>query len=145
MVPALLGRKAVLDEDNTAARLRRRMIVIRVGTLAAMAPALAGCLAVPNVGAPASRGYRTGMTDADPHDGPGQGRGGTRIRTGYTDSDPADGAGQGRGTYGAGRRRTGFTDADPSDGPGYGRGGGRRGTGFTDADPSDGPGRGRGR
>jgi hypothetical protein len=121
------------------------MMVVRLTTLATAAPALAGCLAIPNPAAPPSRGYRTGLTDADPNDGPGQGRGGTRIRTGYTDSDPTDGPGQGRGTYGAGRRRTGLTDADPSDGPGYGRGGGPRGTGHTDADPTDSPGRGRGR
>jgi hypothetical protein len=42
---------------------------------------------------------RTGITDADPSDGPGYGRGGSRVirtRTGLTDSDPSDGPGNGR-------------------------------------------------
>jgi len=60
--------------------------------------------------------------------------------SGITDSDPSDGPGRGRGV----QRASGVTDADPSDGPGRGRGT-QRGSGITDADPSDGAGRGRGR
>lgn len=133
---------AALDGDETQPRLRRRLLVLKATVIGAAAPALAGCVVAPPGYAP--QPYQTGLTDADPNDGPGQGRGGYRARTGYTDSDPGDGAGQGRGGYSPARRRTGFTDADPSDGPGYGRGGGRRGTGYTDADPVDGPGQGRG-
>ena len=43
------------------------------------------------------------------------GRGGSRG-TGVTDRDPSDGAGRGRGGY-----RTGRTDSDPRDAPGQGR------------------------
>jgi len=34
------------------------------------------------------------VTDADPSDGPGRGRG--TVRRGLTDSDPSDGPGRGR-------------------------------------------------
>ncbi len=97
-------------------RLSRRLMVLRLVALGGTATALAGCVA------PGPMQYRnplprgTGITDADPSDGPGNGRGG--------------------------RRGTGITDADPSDGPGNGRGG-FRGTGRTDSDPRDAPGRGR--
>ncbi len=84
-----------MADDDGKPRLRRRMIVVKVATLGVAAPALAGCVVAPPVYAP--QPYRTGLTDADPSDGPGQGRGGTRVRTGYTDADPSDGPGQGRG------------------------------------------------
>ena len=42
---------------------------------------------------------------------------GNRVRTGISDSDPSDGAGYGRG----GVRRSGVSDSDPSDAPGRGR------------------------
>ncbi|HWT09928.1 MAG TPA: hypothetical protein VN329_12245 [Roseomonas sp.] len=124
-----------MTDESGMARLRRRMLVLRVAGVGALAAVLPGCV----VQAPQPvRQYRgTGLTDADPNDGPGNGRGGRRG-TGLTDADPNDGPGYGRG----GRRGTGLTDADPNDGPGNGRGGRRR-TGLTDSDPNDGPGAGR--
>jgi hypothetical protein len=117
--------------DSGAPRLGRRLTVLKLAVVPAAA-AVAGCV-------PAARPvYTTGLTDSDPTDPPGGGRGGLR-RTGITDSDPVDAPGAGRG----GIRRTGLTDSDPSDPPGGGRGG-RRYTGITDRDPSDAPGYGRG-
>ena len=81
---------------------------------------------------------RTGVSDADPSDPPGRGRGGHRG-SGVTDSDPSDQPGFGRGGM---RRSSGVSDSDPSDPPGGGRGGLRR-TAVSDSDPSDAPGRGR--
>lgn len=145
---------AVPDADAPAKapdhRLSRRLVIVKFAGLAAT-PALAGCVVAPQpVYAPAPVVRGTGITDSDPNDGPGQGRGGYRAPargTGYTDSDPNDGPGNGRGPYGRGRARTGYTDSDPNDGPGYGRGGGYRGgrvrTGYTDSDPNDGAGFGR--
>lgn len=121
-------------------RISRRLLVVRVATLGGASVALSSCVApgpsyyAPN---PVMMQRGTGVTDADPNDGPGNGRGGYRG-TGRTDSDPNDGVGNGRG----GRRGTGVTDRDPNDGPGNGRGG-YRGTGRTDSDPRDAPGRGR--
>ncbi len=64
------------------------------------------------------RRRRTGITDRDPHDPVGNGRGRRRrYGSGITDSDPGDPVGNGRG-----RRRTGITDSDPSDPVGNGRG-----------------------
>ena len=73
--------------------LGRRLLVLRI--------AAAGSAAV--AAAPAAQAleptpvqYRTGLTDADPGDGPGYGRGGYRGR-GVTDNDPGDAPGRGRG------------------------------------------------
>ncbi|WP_198373164.1 hypothetical protein [Roseomonas rosulenta] len=129
-----------MARDDQAPRLGRRLLVVRVATLGAAAAPLAGCVVAPPGPVYAPGPVRTGLTDADPSDGPGQGRGGYRARTGVTDSDPNDGPGQGRGGY---RARTGLTDADPNDGPGQGRGGGYRRQ-VSDSDPRDAPGRGRG-
>jgi hypothetical protein len=111
------------EEDGTS-RLRRRMVLLRTATLGAAAPALAGCVVAPPgtsvVYAPGPA--RTGISDADPSDAPGHGRGGyvgNRVRTGLTDADPSDGPGYGRGGYRGVRR---VTDTDPSDAPGRGRG-----------------------
>ena len=112
-----------MTEDETKRRLGRRVLALRI---AAVGGAVAGIAATE----PASA---QGITDRDPSDGPGRGRG-----TGITDRDPSDGPGRGRGT--GTPRASGITDRDPSDGPGRGRQ-----TGVTDADPNDGPGRGRGR
>lgn len=135
-------------------RLSRRLLVLRVAALGGTSVAVSACVAPGPAyyGNPAPvlipRG--TGMTDADPSDGPGQGRGGSRVgggyRTGLTDADPNDGPGQGRGGHRGNPYRTGLTDSDPNDGPGQGRGGNRGGsyrTGRTDSDPRDAPGRGR--
>ena len=122
-------------------RLGRRLMVLRLAALGGTAAALAGCVAPGQVqyGNPWPRG--TGITDADPSDGPGHGRGGRRA-TGITDADPSDGPGHGRGGHRGVSGGTGITDRDPSDGAGRGRGG-YRGTGRTDSDPRDAPGRGR--
>lgn len=125
-------------------RLSRRLLVLRLAALGGTGTALAGCVTpVPGYyGVPAPVAVRgTGITDADPSDGPGYGRGGQRG-TGITDADPSDGPGYGRGGYRGVSGRTGITDSDPSDGPGRGRGGYRR-IGRTDSDPRDPPGRGR--
>jgi hypothetical protein len=63
------------------------------------------------------------VTDSDPYDAAGGGRG-SRNRSGATDSDPSDTAG-----YGRSGRHTGMTDSDPSDRGGSGRG--------NDSDPYD--------
>lgn len=127
-------------------RSGRRVLVLRgTGMLGAGmlgAVGLTGCVAVPA----GTGGYRTGISDSDPSDGPGQGRGGNRANpqrgTGITDADPNDGPGNGRG----GRRASGVSDSDPNDAPGRGRGGAYRpsSTGRSDSDPNDAPGRGRG-
>ena len=126
--------------------LRRRLFVLRLATLGGAGAAVAAC--VPNQQpvffAPPQQVRRgTGVSDSDPNDAPGQGRGGQRG-SGFSDSDPNDAPGLGRG----GQRATGISDSDPNDAPGRGRGGFRgnvqRSSGVTDADPSDGPGRGRG-
>jgi hypothetical protein len=77
------------------------------------------------------------ITDRDPYDPVGRGRG-RRC----TDRDPGDPVGRGRWCRGGGRRGwTGITDRDPYDRPGYGRG--RRRRHYTDNDPYDPVGRGR--
>lgn len=112
--------------DRDAPRLGRRLTVLRLAVVPAAA-AVAACV-------PAGRPvYTTGITDNDPRDPVGAGRG-----TGITDADPSDPPGAGRGGF----RRVGITDNDPSDPPGAGRG--RRYTGITDRDPSDRAGYGRG-
>jgi hypothetical protein len=150
--------------------LGRRLFVLKLATLGGAAAATAGCVPQqqPVVYVPQQPVYaptRTGISDSDPSDPPGAGRGGHRGSgvtdndpsdapgfgrggrryTGISDNDPNDPPGRGRGGYRAApvRYRTGFTDADPSDGPGYGRGGARYRTGLSDSDPRDAPGRGR--
>ena len=114
-------------------KLNRRSFLARVaggafiagGALTVLTPAMA----------------QTGITDRDPSDRVGFGRGGG---TGITDTDSgvgADPAGRGRG--GSRPGSTGVTDSDPSDPVGRGRGG----SGITDSDTgpyADPRGRGRG-
>ncbi|WP_296818504.1 hypothetical protein [Brevundimonas sp.] len=95
------------------------------------------------------RGGSTGITDRDPTDPIGRGRGTSgQGQTGITDSDPTDPVGGGRGTAGGhGDQtggRTGITDSDPTDRVGYGRGtqGGGQYTGVTDSDAGAGADRG---
>jgi hypothetical protein len=129
--------------------LRRRLLVLRLaGT--GLAVSVAGALAQGQKGSataepelPGKNGSppeprRSGETDADPSDEPGNGRGvaGGGRSLGATDADPGDEPGRGRGG-------NGVTDADPGDMPGRGRGGGRQ-LGPSDADPGDPPGQGRG-
>ena len=129
--------------------LRRRLLVLRLAG-SGLAMPVGGALAqgrkspVPaepdlpgkNEAPPEQR--RSGETDADPGDEPGNGRGvsGGGRSLGMTDADPSDEPGRGRGGDGG-------TDADPGDMPGRGRGGGRQ-SGPSDADPGDPMGQGRG-
>lgn len=129
--------------------LRRRLLVLRLAGSGLAVP-VGGALAqgrkspAPNEpglsgknGAPPAQ-RRSGETDADPGDEPGNGRGvaggGRSLRA--TDADPSDMPGRGRG----GGREAGPTDADPGDQPGRGRGN----AGVSDADPGDPVGQGRG-
>ena len=137
--------------------LKRRLLVLRLATIggAASMPgvvaaqgAKSGAPEAPRAPAPkAVPQQRSGLTDSDPSDAPGQGRGGNRApQSGLNDSDPSDPPGQGRGGNRA--PQTGLNDSDPSDPPGQGRGGNRapqRPAGQTDTDPSDPAGGGRGR
>jgi len=125
------------NDNNNDEKLGRRRLVLKLGTIGAVTLGAAGCVPVQPVYVQPGG---TGLTDADPNDGPGRGRGGYRGGGGVTDSDPNDGPGRGRGGY---RGGSGITDRDPNDGPGRGRGGYRGGHGVTDSDPNDGPGRGR--
>lgn len=140
-------------DENTDNKLHRRRLILRTGALGVTGLGAAACVPAQPVYVqqPPVVVRGTGITDADPNDGPGNGRGGYRapVRgTGITDADPSDGPGNGRGGYRGAPAvgyRTGITDSDPNDGPGRGRGGYRGGyrTGVTDSDPNDGAGRGR--
>ena len=129
--------------------LRRRLLVLRLAGTGLALPAgsaLAQGRKAPAPAEPDSPGKnqapapprRSGETDADPGDEPGNGRGAARGGRSLeaTDADPSDEPGRGRGG-------SGVTDADPGDMPGRGRGGGRQ-LGPSDADPGDPAGRGRG-
>ena len=129
--------------------LRRRLLVLRLATTGFVAPASAALAqgrkspepAEPNLpgkNQPRPEQRRSGETDADPNDEPGNGRGvaGGGRSLEATDADPGDAPGRGRGG-------NGVTDADPGDMPGRGRGGGRQ-VGPSDADPGDPVGQGRG-
>jgi len=118
--------KPAAADAGTSQRLGRRLLVLRLATPVAAAAAVVSA-------APAQAQRYTGLTDRDPSDSPGYGRG---ARTGISDADPSDPPGGGRG-----RPRTGISDADPTDPPGGGRG--RPRTGLNDSDPSDPPGGGR--
>lgn len=101
-------------------RLNRRSFLTRVAGGAAV---IGGAMSLVSGTAQAQ------ITDRDPTDGGGNGRG-----TGRTDRDPTDGACNGRGAT-----PTGHTDTDPRDPRGNGRG-----TGRSDSDPTDRPCAGRG-
>jgi hypothetical protein len=173
----------VSEDDKPAeggVKLKRRLVVLRLATVggagltttacgpeavtigaqvigamaqgAGSSPSMAGRTGVsdadpsdpPGRGRGGHRG--SGVTDSDPSDQPGFGRGGVRRTTGISDSDPSDPAGQGRGGARPMQRTTGVSDSDPSDPAGGGRGGARPvavRTGLTDSDPSDSPGFGR--
>jgi len=129
--------------------LRRRLLVLRLAGTGLALPAGSALAQGRKAPAPAEPDLpgknqapapprRSGETDADPGDEPGNGRGAARGGRSLeaTDADPSDEPGRGRGG-------SGVTDADPGDMPGRGRGGGRQ-LGPSDADPGDPAGRGRG-
>ncbi len=113
-------------DEKPAAPLGRRLLVIRTSGLVVLPFTLAGCIveAPRQTNAPVQQRRATGLTDSDPNDGPGNGRGTQQRRaTGITDQDPNDGPGNGRGRQPVRRTNTGLTDSDPNDGPGSGRSG----------------------
>ena len=136
-----------MAEDPTRSPLQRRLLVLRLAALggASALPGAALAQGAKSGGPGRPTQQRSGLTDSDPTDEPGNGRTGNRTQGGVTDSDPSDQPGQGRG--GNQPQQGGVTDSDPSDPPGQGRGGNRpqQPAGPTDTDPTDPPGRGRGR
>ena len=79
------------ENEKKDPRLTRRLLVAKVAGGVGL---VAATVAVPET---AEAQYRTGITDNDPSDGPGRGRGGYRGGyTGRTDRDPYDGPGRGR-------------------------------------------------
>ncbi|RVT89618.1 hypothetical protein EOD42_24790 [Rhodovarius crocodyli] len=133
------------SQDNS--RFGRRLVVLRlaaVGGAAGVVPAYAqGPKSGWNAPPGAAPGGQSGLTDNDPNDPAGNGRGQGGRPGGVTDSDPNDPPGQGRGRGGGAPQ--GPTDSDPNDPPGQGRGrGGGAPQGPTDSDPNDPPGRRRG-
>ena len=132
--------------------LRRRLLVLRLATTGFVVPASATLAQgskspapaqpeLPGKNQPRREQRRSGETDADPNDEPGNGRGvaGGGRSLEATDADPGDAPGRGR----RGGQQVGPTDADPTDEAGRGRGGGRQ-AGPSDADPGDPVGQGRG-
>ena len=132
--------------------LRRRLLVLRLATTGFVAPVGAALAQgrkspepaqpeLPGKNQPRLEQRRSGETDADPNDEPGNGRGvaGGGRSLEATDADPGDAPGRGR----RGGQQAGPTDADPSDEAGRGRGGGRQ-VGPSDSDPGDPAGQGRG-
>ena len=122
-----------MTDDPIRSPLKRRLLVLRLATIGGVAsvPVVAAAQgpksSVPEAPrAPAPQPapqQRPGVTDSDPSDAPGQGRGGSRApQTGLNDSDPSDPPGQGRGGNRAPQRPAGPTDNDPSDPAGRGRG-----------------------
>jgi len=130
--------------------LRRRLLVVRLAGASLAVPVGTSALAqgrkspapaepdLPGKNQARPEPRRSGETDADPGDEPGNGRGTARGGRSLeaTDADPSDEPGRGRGRG----RQAGPTDADPGDQPGRGRGN----AGVSDADPGDAPGQGRG-
>jgi hypothetical protein len=112
--------------------INRRSFLARVGGVALLAGGAMSLVSTTEAQA---------ITDRDPSDPVGRGRGRRRYRC--TDRDPYDPVGRGRRCRSGPRRRyTGITDRDPRDPAGYGRG--RRRRRITDNDPTDPVGRGRG-
>ena len=132
--------------------LRRRLLVLRLATTGLVVPVSVALAQgrkspaptepeLPGKNQPRPEQRRSGETDADPNDEPGNGRGvaGGGRSLEATDADPGDAPGRGR----RGGQQAGPTDADPSDEAGRGRGGGRQ-VGPSDSDPGDPAGQGRG-
>ena len=81
-----------MADETPDPRLRRRALVLRVGAAGIVVPGVAEAQKGPQ------QPPRTGLTDSDPNDAPGNGRGGQRPQGGgASDRDPNDPPGQGRG------------------------------------------------
>lgn len=132
--------------------LRRRLLVLRLATTGLVVPVSAALAQgrkspaptepeLPGKNQPRPEQRRSGETDADPNDEPGNGRGvaGGGRSLEATDADPGDEPGRGR----RGGQQAGPTDVDPTDEAGRGRGGGQQ-AGPSDSDPGDPAGQGRG-
>ncbi|MCX7932689.1 MAG: hypothetical protein N2588_09115 [Rhodovarius sp.] len=127
------------QDEAGAPRWFRRLLVVKLSALGALPVAAQG----PKSGFREPPG--TGVTDTDPTDAPGRGRGMGPRQGGSSAADPTDPPGQGRGM---GPRQGGISDADPTDPPGQGRGRARPPAPqreASDSDPTDPPGQGRGR
>jgi hypothetical protein len=68
-----VGRETRMSDDQGETRLRRRSVVVRVAAVGTAAVGLGGCVVVPAAPVRPVQ-VRTGMSDADPSDGPGRGR-----------------------------------------------------------------------
>ncbi len=129
-------------------RLGRRLLVVQVAGIGAALATAGAAEAATRQPAPQAGDVPQPVvpvvTDSDPSDSPGYGRGRPYRRT--TDSDPYDAAGAGRGGYYAPPPRRSVTDSDPYDAAGGGRGyyAPPRRRSVTDSDPYDAAGRGRG-
>lgn len=132
--------------------LRRRLLVLRLATTGLVVPVSAALAQgrkspaptepeLPGKNQPRPEQRRSGETDADPNDEPGNGHGvaGGGRSLEATDADPGDEPGRGR----RGGQQAGPTDVDPTDDAGRGRGGGQQ-AGPSDSDPGDPAGQGRG-
>jgi hypothetical protein len=106
-----------LPYDPEAVRLERRLLIIRVATIASVLTAGVGALAYGYL----SRRRAIGFTDNDPNDPRGGGRGnrGKGPVTGVTDNDPTDAEGKGRGTSQQVPKQS--NDSDPADAVGAGK------------------------
>jgi translation initiation factor IF-2 len=92
-----------MSDDPIRSPLRRRLMVLRLAALggAAAVPGVAGAQGPKSGGPGAPAPPRSGLTDSDPSDEPGNGRTGNRApQAGQSDSDPTDPPGQGRGRSG---------------------------------------------
>lgn len=155
----MTDKRKSLSEDSIVSAPRNRRSVLQLGLGAATAAATLAIGSVEEAEAQnctdSDAGYGadragfgrwcqrgTGITDSDPNDRAGFGRGRRPGYTGINDGDPTDPSGYGRGGNRGRGGYTGITDADPGDPAGYGRG--ARGTGITDRDPGDPVGNGRG-
>ncbi|MFT5869289.1 MAG: hypothetical protein ACI8TF_001401 [Paracoccaceae bacterium] len=117
----------LIDSDiSTQTGLNRRRLLrgFGAGGLGLATTALAGCVVeVPTT--VVSNPRTSGITDSNPTDPVGNGRGSAgRTTSGLTDSNPTDAVGNGR--FGGGN--TGITDSNPTDPVGNGRGAPARGT-----------------
>ena len=115
----ILSQPWVSHMSNDQKPVNRRFFLGRVAAGAAVAGGALNLI---------TGGTAAAITDNDPDDPSGNGRGRGYRET--SDRDPYDPAVGDRED-----RRTGYTDRDPSDPSGNGRRG--RGTGITDRDPND--------